>query len=97
MVIAHNVWMFSIPIECRRAKTCSQEQVESKLNCHCITTEDWWSGVKSYYDNGGGIKFDFSVESDDGKYCRELFFHVFSSMICAVYGYIEIALCFIAA
>ena len=71
MVIAHNVWMFSISTEHIRAKSCSQEQVESKLNWHCMTKEDWWSSVKSYYNNVGGVKFDFSIESDDGKCCRE--------------------------
>ena len=73
IAVIYNIWLFSIPPEYRRAKTCSAEQVQAKLNCHCITNEDWWSGVKEYYRDGGGVHFDLSIESDASKECRDEF------------------------
>ena len=57
-----NVWLFSIPPEFRRAKICSEEQVIQFPDSNCMTASSWVEGVQSYYSNGGGVKFDFSVE-----------------------------------
>jgi len=59
-----NVWAFSIPVEYRRARICSEEQVRDNPGSKCMTTETWRKGVADYYANGGGIKFDFSVDPD---------------------------------
>ena len=59
-----NVWMFSIPVEYRRARICSEQQVREHPHSKCMTTGTWRKGVADYYANGGGIKFDFSVDPD---------------------------------
>ena len=64
LVLLVNVWMFSIPVEYRRARICSEEQVRENPDSKCMTTETWRRGVADYYANGGGIKFDFSVDPD---------------------------------
>jgi hypothetical protein len=30
-----------------------------------MTAKEWASGVAEYYANGGGIKFDFSIEGNE--------------------------------
>ena len=64
LALLFNVWMFSIPVEYRRARICSEEQVRENPDSKCMTTETWRRGVADYYANGGGIKFDFSVDPD---------------------------------
>lgn len=64
IVLLVNVWMFSIPVEFRRARICSEQQVRENPSSKCMTTETWRQGVADYYANGGGIKFDFSVDPD---------------------------------
>jgi len=60
-----NVWFFTIPPEFRRARFCSEEQVAANPDSHCTTGKDWREGIGQYYANGGGIKFDFSVEGKE--------------------------------
>lgn len=64
IVLLVNVWMFSIPVEYRRARICSEQQVRENPNSKCMTADSWKQGVADYYANGGGIKFDFSVDPD---------------------------------
>ena len=59
-----NVWMFSIPVEFRRARFCSAEQVRANPTSKCMTWETWRNGVVEYYANGGGVKWDFSIDPD---------------------------------
>mmetsp|Transcript_25135 Transcript_25135/g.54865 ORF Transcript_25135/g.54865 Transcript_25135/m.54865 type:complete len:165 (-) Transcript_25135:47-541(-) len=59
-----NVWLFSIPVEFRRARLCSEEEVRANPNSKCMTWETWRSGVADYYASGGGVKFDFSIDPD---------------------------------
>lgn len=61
-VLLVNVWAFSIPVEFRRARFCTEEQVRLNSDSHCITFDNWKSGIIDYYANGGGVDFDFSVE-----------------------------------
>ena len=61
-VLLVNVWAFSIPVEFRRARFCTEEQVRLNSDSHCITFDNWKSGIVDYYANGGGVDFDFSVE-----------------------------------
>lgn len=64
IALAINIWMFSVPVEFRRARFCSEEQVRENPNSKCMTWETWRSGVSDYYANGGGVKFDFSIDPD---------------------------------
>ena len=61
-VLLINIWIFSIPTEFRRARICKEEDVVLYPNKNCITADEWFKGVESYYKNGGGIQFDFSIE-----------------------------------
>jgi len=60
------IWIFSIPPEFRRAYLCGSErcvQDRSAYLCNdCMTTDEWKQGIADYYRNGGGIKFDFSID-----------------------------------
>ena len=64
VVFLINVWVFSIPPEFRRAYLCPSEPcIENRAMCNdCITFDEWKSGIEDYYKNGGGIKFDFSID-----------------------------------
>mmetsp|Transcript_28870 Transcript_28870/g.42435 ORF Transcript_28870/g.42435 Transcript_28870/m.42435 type:complete len:165 (-) Transcript_28870:268-762(-) len=62
LVMLVNVWAFSIPVEFRRAQFCTEEQVRLNPDSHCITFENWKSGIIDHYANGGGVDFDFTVE-----------------------------------
>ena len=57
-----NVWFFSIPPEFRRARLCNEEEVVLYADKNCMTGDQWVKGVQEYYQNGGGIHFDFSIE-----------------------------------
>ena len=65
LVLIVNVWMFSIPVEFRRARLCSVEDTKLYPDKHCTTVDAWRTGVADYYANGGGIKFDFSIEGKE--------------------------------
>jgi len=65
LVLIVNVWMFSIPVEFRRARLCSVEDTKLYPDKHCTTMDAWRTGVADYYANGGGIKFDFSIEGKE--------------------------------
>ena len=65
LVLIVNVWMFSIPVEFRRARLCNEEDTRLYPDKHCTTMEAWRMGVVDYYANGGGIKFDFSIEGKE--------------------------------
>jgi hypothetical protein len=60
------VWIFSIPPEFRRAYLCGSErcvQNRSAYLCNdCMTPDEWRQGIVDYYKNGGGVKFDFSID-----------------------------------
>ena len=61
------VWGFSIPPEFRRARICTEEQVAAAAKeAHCTTFDNWKSELSQYYKDGGGIKFNFSVEGRGG-------------------------------
>ena len=60
MIVA--IWLFSIPVEYRRANICSEEQTRSYPDSNCMTVQTWTSGIAQYYKNGGGIQFDFSID-----------------------------------
>jgi hypothetical protein len=68
LVLLLCIWMFSIPPEFRRAKICTTTQEQSSnINYparqpNCMTGQQWMTGVQEYYQNGGGIHFDFSID-----------------------------------
>ena len=55
-------WLFTIPPEFRRARICTEQQIIEYPDKNCMTSKGWISGVSEYYRNGGGIKFDFTIE-----------------------------------
>ena len=68
LVMLVNVWLFSIPPYFRRVLICPDplptgcETTTPRTKCQeCITAEEWKQGVVDYYQNGGGIQFDFSI------------------------------------
>mmetsp|Transcript_6931 Transcript_6931/g.9792 ORF Transcript_6931/g.9792 Transcript_6931/m.9792 type:complete len:166 (-) Transcript_6931:44-541(-) len=60
IVVALWIWLFSIPPEFRRARFCTE--ADTAIYDQCWTVQSWSSGVADYYKNGGGIKFDFSID-----------------------------------
>jgi hypothetical protein len=62
------LWLFSIPPEFRRSHFCFTDLcVAHRSRCYdCVTVSEWTNKVKEYYQNGGGIQFDFSI-GDDAK------------------------------
>jgi hypothetical protein len=63
------IWSFSIPPELRRQHICfSQKCIEDntgKLCYDCISFGQWAKNVSNYYEGGGGVNFDFSIEKKD--------------------------------
>eukprot|EP00551_Chaetoceros_affinis_P000311 CAMPEP_0203655174 /NCGR_PEP_ID=MMETSP0088-20131115/37440_1 /ASSEMBLY_ACC=CAM_ASM_001087 /TAXON_ID=426623 /ORGANISM="Chaetoceros affinis, Strain CCMP159" /LENGTH=153 /DNA_ID=CAMNT_0050515699 /DNA_START=98 /DNA_END=559 /DNA_ORIENTATION=+ len=64
VVLLIAVWLFSIPPEFRRARICTEQQVIDYPDSKCITTSNWIAGVKDYYQKGGGLEFDFTIDPD---------------------------------
>jgi hypothetical protein len=57
-----SAWFFTIPPEFRRARFCASDLCVS-LRCNdCMTVNEWTTGIKDYYQNGGGIHWDFSID-----------------------------------
>lgn len=65
LVLIVNVWMFSIPVEFRQARLCNVEDTKLYPDKHCTTADAWGMGIADYYVNGGGIRFDFSIEGKE--------------------------------
>lgn len=64
IVLAVNVWFFSIPVEFRRTRICNEADT-AQFPDRCMTANQFKSGIRDYYANGGGIKWDFSIEGRD--------------------------------
>ncbi|CAJ1935218.1 unnamed protein product [Cylindrotheca closterium] len=65
IVFGITAWLFTIPPEFRRAYLCPADtfcQEEGSCTRECVTPDEWVSGIKDYYKNGGGIKWDFSID-----------------------------------
>ena len=65
LVLVIILWTFSIPPEFRRAYICvdaCNEYRDAPQCNNCVTGEEWANGVKEYYQNGGGIQWDFSID-----------------------------------
>ena len=58
------VWFFSIPVHFRRDVFCViPECIENRAACNdCVTWDEWKGGIIEYYQNGGGVHFDFSID-----------------------------------
>ncbi|GAX24180.1 hypothetical protein FisN_4Lh269 [Fistulifera solaris] len=66
------VWLFSIPPEFRRAYFCSPACEENPIYCNdCVTPKEWVSGIVEYYQNGGGIQFDFSIDPKTKRFWED--------------------------
>jgi hypothetical protein len=58
------LWLFSIPPEFRRAHVCTLDVcVQNRASCNdCQTLGELREGIASYYKNGGGVEFDFTID-----------------------------------
>ena len=65
VVLLLNVWLFSIPTEFRRAHIYPEGNAGLYTDAKAMTAKEWASGVAKYYANGGGVKFDFSIEGNE--------------------------------
>jgi hypothetical protein len=68
VVLMISVWFFTIPVELRRARLCTEQQVIDNPQSRCMTWDNWTSGVADYYKNGGGLQFDFSIEREGNQW-----------------------------
>mmetsp|Transcript_15898 Transcript_15898/g.43984 ORF Transcript_15898/g.43984 Transcript_15898/m.43984 type:complete len:156 (+) Transcript_15898:32-499(+) len=64
IAIAINIWFFSVPVEFRRTRICNEADSAAYPE-KCMTGKQFREGIQSYYANGGGIKFDFSIEGKE--------------------------------
>jgi len=73
IVLAACIWVFSIPPYFRRAHFCVTEKcVANRSKCYdCVTTKEWVGGVKEYYQNGGGVQFDFTVAEETKQFWKD--------------------------
>lgn len=40
----------------------SEACTQNRARCYdCVTFDEWKDGIQTYYQNGGGVKFDFTV------------------------------------
>lgn len=71
LVLALNVWMFSLPASFRRRNVCNDDVyqrivvdsgVKPNDDRYCITMEMWKQSIVDYYKNGGGVEFDLSID-----------------------------------
>lgn len=66
LVFAICTWLFTIPPEFRRAYICPAEifcrEDEGGCTRECVTQTEWIQGVSDYYKNGGGVRWDFSID-----------------------------------
>lgn len=60
-------WLFTIPVEFRRARFCTEEQVRLYPDSKCVTPGNWVKGIQDYYQEGGGIEWDFTIDPDEQK------------------------------
>jgi hypothetical protein len=59
------VWNFTIPVEFRRARLCSEQQGMDNPTSKCITVSNYMNGIVQYYRNGGTVfQFDFTIDPD---------------------------------
>lgn len=64
LVFLVNIWLFSVPVEYRRAKFCTEQQVMDSDSDKCMTWNTWKGGIADYYRSGGGFNLDFSIDPD---------------------------------
>jgi hypothetical protein len=65
LVVLLAVWLFTIPVEFRRARFCSEEQVRLYPDSKCITPDNWVKGIQDYYQQGGGVEWDFTLDPEE--------------------------------
>lgn len=58
------IWTFTLPPEFRQARFCSEEEVRLYPESQCTTFSAWTAGIQDYYQQGGGIAFDVSMDRD---------------------------------
>jgi len=64
LILLVTLWTFTIPVEFRRAYICSEkcatlekiDRQQTAPQCNnCVTSDEWMTGIKEYYANGGGM------------------------------------------
>lgn len=75
------VWLFTIPPTFRRAYLCPSDYFvnESTEVRECTTLREWFAGVSDYYDKGGGIQWDFSIDPETVQKNEEFLDAVFGT------------------
>lgn len=64
LALGISLWFFTIPPSFRRAYICPLELycLQDQTLCQdCTTWNEWFRGLSDYYQNGGGIQWDFSI------------------------------------
>lgn len=51
IVLAINVWFFSVPVEFRRTRICNEADSAAYPD-RCMTSKQFTTGIKEYYANG---------------------------------------------
>jgi hypothetical protein len=70
IVVLAALWFFTVPPEFRRTKICPptaspDEFVATTQGLRprdCITSKEFQQRVQEYYEKGGGIQWDFSID-----------------------------------
>ena len=57
LAVAVSVWFFTIPVEFRRTKICTEIQTQENPD-KCMTSKQFTSGIADYYSNGKGQRWD---------------------------------------
>ncbi len=53
IAVAINIWFFSIPVEFRRTRICSEADTAA-YPTKCMTSDQFTTGIADYYKNGKG-------------------------------------------
>ena len=62
-----SVWFFTVPPAFRRSKLCSEAETAQYPDV-CMTAGQFSNRVIEYYQNGGGIQWDFSIAPETKAY-----------------------------
>jgi len=68
LALAWSVWSFSLPLEFRRAHFCFSdrcvEHPSANMCYDCVAFSAWTKDIVTYYQQGGGVQWDFSVDPE---------------------------------
>ena len=66
MALAASLWFFTIPPDFRRTHICTTDRcVADRAFCSdCRTISEFRDDIATYYKNGGGVQWDFSIDPE---------------------------------